>query len=301
MLSPLPPRNFSRKKRRVRQKWLLLFNCQAQGLANSLSLLCDDIEVEHHDPVSLQKQLEGIRERAETFDRIVLAPGLAAELGQDLVRRDNVTVVPSPIFFGYHPDFCDLEAGDGKLNPRYGAGYNSVLAYAAFHQGLDEAATLALYREDVYDALGYFDSWRAAREFMVGRFEQFGFDIAARFVAWTRTGAFMHTPNHPKIIVLRDLATLILEQVGMDIVPSDVTPHDNLANGAALPIYPEVGIRLGVHGSHLFKRGDAYRFASLQDFITESFRMYRACGPIRASRIHAPVVERALSLLPELR
>ena len=291
----------SRRRGQGRQKWLLLFNCQAQGLANSLSVLCEDVDVEYHDPVSLQKHLAAIRERASTCDRVVVAPGLVDQLGAELAGRGNVTLVPSPLFFGYHPDFCDLEAGGRELNPRYGSGYNSVLAYAAFHHGMDESAALALYREDVYDALGYFDAWCAARHFFIERYEQFGFDIASRFIAWSRTGAFMHTPNHPKILVLRDLAALILERLGMDTVQTDAMPHDNLANGAVLPVYPEIGLRLGVRGSHLFKRGDAYRFASLRDFIAESFRMYRACGPIRASTMHAPVVARATALVAELR
>jgi hypothetical protein len=301
MQSSPQPRAVHRRREHVRQKWLLLFNCQAQGLANSLSVLCEDIEVEHHDPVSLQKHRGVILERARTCDRVVMAPGLIGQLGTDLAGRGNVTLVPSPLFFGYHPDFCDLEAGGRELNPRYGSGYNSVLAYAAFQHGMNEADALALYREDVYDALGYFDAWCAARHFFVQRYEQFGFDIASRFIAWTRNGAFMHTPNHPKILVLRDLAALILERMGMDIIQAEAIPHDNLAKGAVLPVYPEIGIRLGVRGNHLFKRGDAYRFASLRDFIGESFKMYRACGPIRPSAMHAPVVARAISLVAELR
>lgn len=301
MLPASPPRAAHRARAHARQKWLLVFNCQALGLANSLTLLCDDIDVEHHDPVSVEKHLDAIHGRIDTFDRIVMAPGLASQLGEALTRRDNVTVVPSPLFFGYHPDFCTLVSNGTELNPRYGSGYNSAIAYAGFLHGLDEAATLALFREEVYEALGYLDAWAGARQYFIQRYRDWGFDVTARFVAWTRAGVFMHTPNHPKIAVLRDLAALILARVGLDIIPTEAMPHDNLGHGPVLPVYPEIGTRLGVRGGYLFKRGDAYRFASLRDFIGESFRMYRACGPIVPLTMHAPVVERAAALVAQLR
>ena len=101
-----------------------------------------------------------------------------------------------------------------------------------------EKRTLALYREEIYAALGYLDRWDHARDRLLGTFRDHGFDISQPFIAWTRGEPFMHSPNHPRIHCLRDVACGILARAGLEASYLASLPHDNLANGPIYPVYP---------------------------------------------------------------
>lgn len=258
----------------MRQPWLLLYNCQVMGLGNSLNLLCDDIDVEYYDPASFRKQAKAILHRMQSYDRILVAPQLEHELGEEWAGNAKVWRVPTISFNAYHPDICYLlESGSALKGPL--GDYHSLIAYAAFVCGLSEARALGLYRESIYDSLGYFQRWDQARTALLENFAGHGFDISARFIDWSRRGPFMYSFNHPRVHCVRDVAETILARAGLGATYRDALPHDNLANGPIFPVYPEIAARLGVEGSHLFKLGGKYQFIQLDEFVSESFRIYR--------------------------
>jgi len=290
--APLP----SVPLRGVRQRWLLLYNCQVLGLANSLNLLSDEIEVEARDPHAFRREADAIGARLSSFDRVLAAPQLARDAPIDLDRHGTLWQLPTLSFSAYHPDICYLQH-DGKALKGPLGDYHSLIAWAAFRSGLDVAATLALYREDVYAQLGYFDRWDAARDAMLGTFAQHGFDLAPHFVQWTRGEAFMYSINHPRIACVRDVARCVLARAGIEAVYDDALPQDNLANGPIFPVYPEIGARLGVQGSLLFKLGGAYRFLRLADYVEASFRLYRDHEGITIRNEHAALQDAAMTLI----
>jgi hypothetical protein len=257
-----------------RQRWLLVYNCQVMGLGNCLNLMCDDIDVEYYDPAGFRKHAGSVGERLSSFDRVLVAPQLETGLEFDFSRHPEVWRIPTIAFNAYHPDTCYLLDSGKSLKGPLGD-YHSLIAYAAHRAGLGERATVALYRADTYQALGYFERWDHARATLLGAFSEHGLDIAQAFVHWSRSGPFMYSINHPRLHCVRDVARSILGRAGLEASYLDPLPHDNLANGPVYPIYPEIGTRLGAAGHYLFKLGGAYRFIRLEDFIAASFQVYR--------------------------
>lgn len=282
--------------RRDRQKWLLLYNCQVLGLGNSLNMMCDEIDVEHYDPVGFRSKAADIIPRLRTFDRILVAPQLEHELEGKLDSCKTPSRIPTIAFNAYHPDICYLLASGNSLKGPLGD-YHSVIAYAAFRAGLNEEATLQLFREGIYSELGYFNTWDSARETLLARFSHCGFDISPYFVQWCRTGAFMYSVNHPRVNCVRDIARAILSEFGFQATYDDALPHDNLANGPIFPIYPPIAERLGVKGSYRFKLGGKYQYICLEQFITASHALYRDTPGIELHPAYAKAFPQSVKVM----
>lgn len=280
----------------MRQPWLLLYNCQVMGLGNSLNLLSDEIDVEFHDPGSFRKQAKAILHRLQSYDRVLVAPQLEHQLGEEWVGHAKVWRVPTISFNAYHPDICYLLDSGSSLKGPLGD-YHSLIAYAAFACGLTEARALALYRESIYGSLGYFERWDHARKALLDTFTDHGFDIAAKFVDWSRNGPFMYSFNHPRVHCVRDIAVAILARAGLAPVYWDALPQDNLANGPIFPVYPEIAARLGVGGSYLFKMGGKYQFIGLEEFVSESYRIYRDHPRIGIRPEFARILDEAMGVI----
>lgn len=283
-----------------RRPWLLLYNCQGIGLANCLNLLCDDIEVEFHDPAGFNRNRDAIVARLPEFERILVAPQLEKNHALDFSGLDTVWRIPTISFDAYHPDICYLVNAGKSLKGPLGD-YHSLIAYAAFRRGLNKAQALSLFNERVYDALGYFDRWDAARARLLGLFRHHGFEIAASYANWSRSGAFMYSFNHVRIHCLRDVALQILGRAGLQAQDSGLLPHDNLANGPIYPIYPEIGSRLGATGSYRFKLGGKYQCIGLEDFIAASFELYRSTDGADVRPEYARMFEHTLSTIEAMR
>ena len=284
----------------VRERWLLVYNCQVLGLANCLNLLSDEIEVEYHDPHSLRREADDIGKRLSGFDRVLASPRLLEQSPIDLDRHGKAWAVPTISFNAYHPDLCYLQHGGKELKGPLGD-YHSLIAYAAFRSGLDVEATLALHRAETYAKLGYFGRWDPARNALLADFRKHGFDLDAPFLEWCRTGAFMYSINHPRIACVRDVARSVLARAGIKAQYNDALPQDNLANGPIFPIYPEIANRLGVEGSRMFKMAGAYRFLHLRGFVEESFKLYReregGNGGITIRPEQAALLDAAMTLI----
>ena len=265
-----------------RSQWLMFFNCQAEGLAACLTLLNDTIEPLRHEPSTYSNQAAYIRESIEGFDRVLVAPELESQYEFDLGELgDKVIRLPPLRFEAYHPDLCYLRHGHVPLRGPCGL-FHSAICHAAFQAGLDAGQALALYREDVYAQLGYLDAWDTARSNLESTYRLAGLDIGPRILDWSRRGPFMHSVNHPKIHCLLDLASLVLQHVDLPVRQVPVLPHDNLANGASFPVFPEIGERLAVRGSYRFKPPGRYTTIGLEQFVSESYALYRSCGGAQA-------------------
>lgn len=256
-----------------RQRWLLVSNCQVLGLGNCLNLLSDQVEVEHYDPVAFRNQGDALLERIDDFERVLVAPQIEANLAIDEQRCRALWRVPTISFNAYHPDLCYLLEDAKPLKGPLGD-YHSLITYVAFRHGFSPQRTLSLFCGDIYARLGYFDHWDGERDRLLQTFRDSGFPLDATFAQWSRNGPFMYSINHPRIHCIRDVARSILQRAGLDAVYEDALPNDNLANGPIFPVYPEIGSTLGVSGSYLFKRHGQYGFLRLQEWISESFKLY---------------------------
>lgn len=282
------------------KSWLLFSNCQTFGLANCLSMLCSDITVEYY--AYPWPDINQFIDRFDTFDQILIAPPQAKDyLGDDLINRDNVLCVPPLFFNGYHPDICYLQNQDGSISKGPMGDYHSLVAYAAFMQGLNEKETISLYNIDTYKGVGYLEAWEHSRNFTINMYNECGFDIGRFFIQWCRNGPFMHSFNHPKMFCIRDIAIMVLERVGMQINKTDILPHDYLVNGPIFPVYAEIARTLGAHGSYYFKLPEEYRVITLDEFILQSFELYRSNREIKPVAGFEYQLSKTLSFIEAIR
>lgn len=257
------------------QRWILIGNCQVHGLAQCLAALSRGLVVEAIDEPTYIRDADKLHATLDGFDRIlamdVMLPKLPAVTGPRVFR------LPAVLFSGYHPDFCYLSRV-GPLSRGLLGQYHSVTAYSAFVLGMDVHATIALFERGMYEAMGGIAHWEEAKAALVRNFAASGLDVKPHFVRWSRRGVFMHTMNHPRIDVLMDVARLLLRQAGLEVVDPGLFPMDNLLSGPVLPVYPDVGARLGVQGNYWFKLGGNYRMIGLEEFVESSFETYRSAG-----------------------
>jgi len=263
------------------ERWMVIANCQTQGLSNCLQLLNPGVTVEASDIWHFQSQ--ATRDPAHwaahmmSYDCILLSDEITALGLVDFSACPRVVRIPPIGFAGYHPDLCYVYAeGKGVQTPL--DDYHSIVAFAAFKMGLTEADAVALYNARMFEAGGYLDMWAIDKGHLFAHFDRYGYDMAAPFRQWAMRESFMFTLNHPRIECLYDLARVATTKAGRTPVDSPARPHDNLRNAQIFPVYPEIAEACGVEGSTLFKVAGQYRLLSLQEFVHASFEAYRGYG-----------------------
>lgn len=283
----------------MNRHWLIIWNCQFQGLGNCLSLLVDGLRLNVHEMNEFLKDEDRFMAVLDDFEHVIIHPRLLQMARSDLGSHANVTVAPSIAFSGYHPDLTYVLL-DGKPVRGPLHDYHSALVVTAYKLGLSEADALGLFDAALYRRLGYLDRWAAERDALLSSFEAHGIDLRADFVRWSRQGPFMHSVNHPRIHVLMDVARrLAVKLAGPDIYDTEILPPDNLVGGPVFPIFPEIAERLGAgRGSYLFKPHTGYNLIDLKTFVSGSFAAYRAYPP-QSLTAKGPAFERTVKAYVE--
>jgi hypothetical protein len=133
-----------------------------------------------------------------------------------------------------------------------------------------------LFNSFTYARLGYFDEYRLA----VGQLRRIGefmeVDLVNCLPRWLESGCFMYSFNHPRMIVLLDLARLLLKRASVSpaVVYIDPGSVRGDLSGVTWPVYPEIAKRLGVPGDLAFKLRN--RTITLEQMIKGSFDSYTA-------------------------
>ncbi len=257
------------------ERWFILSNCHTFGLANSFRFLNRSLEVEAADIWMFKADPLRFQGEMAACDRIVIHPDLADALPAAAEPLPMVNYLPSIDFGAYHPDIGFFTV-DGVYLSGPMTAYHSIIAVAAYNEGLSIADTLKLYNGRMYEACGYSTDWVPQRDALLGRFRDHGVDLAGSFPRWGRERSFMYSNNHPRIEAVHEIARLFLDALGLPTTSTGLLPSDNLVHGACLPVYTEIGEMLGVHGSYLFKTNAEYRYLSLEEFIVGSFATYAA-------------------------
>jgi|ERR1700679_931891 hypothetical protein len=120
----------------MREKWLVISNCQTVGLANSLALLCPHADINMCDYWSFKAAPDAWRNKIPEYDQLIINPEIQ-ELGLiDFSAMANVTWVPAIQFRAFHPDLLNVfHAGQSVKSPM--DDYHSVLIFAAYKLGFD--------------------------------------------------------------------------------------------------------------------------------------------------------------------
>jgi len=255
-------------------KWLLLFNCQALGLANCIGMVNPEIALEYCDFPRFRKTADQYLDKLDSYDLVVTAPQFLYTDVADLSKLTNLAVLPTVYFDGYHPDLCHVHSGTALVKGPLGD-YHSALAFAAYKSGLDTGDTRKLFNAKMYERLGFFGRWEEAKQQLLAGFSSHGLELSAAFTGWSRSPtAFMHSVNHPAIRCLHDIARALVRSRGLQDRAIHLLPHDNLLNGPVFPVYEEIAERYSIHGSYQFKLAGQYRHVDLDQFIRGSFDVY---------------------------
>jgi Polysaccharide biosynthesis enzyme WcbI len=278
-------------------------NCQTAGIAATLLRTTPATEVHAlpltgDTPQALQAKLEALVDKTDLW---MLSPNnkVARQLAQTHGKR--VQLVPLVQFGAFQPDICYAwHKGTRKLTTPH---YNSAIVVWSWANGLDEAATVALFRRETYAALGYLDAWAQGVKDLRRAFSDAAIEprFADYFLGLKRQGCFMHSINHPRIGAVVRLAGVLAEEAGLPIL-RDVQPgelNDGL-NGTVWPVYPEIADRLGLgDGSYHWKYLTQNRFVDgVPAFVAQAFAGYQAQGigrdEIEITYQDAAPVDRAL-------
>lgn len=192
--------------------------------------------------------------------------------------ESKVRLFPRLPFSGYHPDMITLKKNVASPT----AGYHSSIAVHAWMRGLTVAQTLALFEEEVFDSLGFFEYWNSGVQYLTEAGAAAGLPLDRLIKQWTAKGVWMHTFNHPKLPVVADLARALLEREGIAFIPDvEQSVADNLEDLAVWSVYPAIAKRLGCEGAYRFlpsKRerpsDPSWSGLDLPQFIEASFQRY---------------------------
>lgn len=232
---------------------------------------------------------EQILDRLQLYDYILIqSVGHYSEKlypAEVLSAFNNALELPVVVFAGFQPDCIYLSKGGQMLKGVMGD-YHSAIAVYSYCQGLDLPRAEKLYNKLVFAALGYFASYDISLDVMGAEWAKLGFDALSHVERWqSQVGAFMHTINHPKICVLREIARQSTDRFGLAIDTNlwDGEVTDDLANSVQWPVYRQLAHSLEVPEQHLFVR-PVYdcdvkpRELNLGDFLGASFRHYENTG-----------------------
>jgi hypothetical protein len=263
-------------------------NCQAAPLAHCLRKANPKLEVSVILATGLMNPAarRQVKERLHSADVILAQPGGGGKFGSAALtaKFKNVLLYPKMTFYGFHPDFIFLRSADGKLVRSACGLYHSKIVAVAFSMGLTEARADKLLNAFVFSRFGYFAKFAPWKRIFLDRAAAIGYDLAADFDAWLKSGAFMHTLNHPTVRVLASVASQIMRKAGIEQIHSPAEAYDPLARATQLPVYTEIARTIGVEAIPGFRVPSrdrrALREISLREFVTESFRIYGALDPI---------------------
>jgi hypothetical protein len=315
-VEPKVARLTGRRLRHTGPRIAVVGNCQSFGVAYAMKLMDPTATVDNFAVIGRSRASLGLFAKTlSTYDYVFANEFVDGHLkggdSDELLRRlPQIQIYPAIGFAAFHPDSIyihDLQRLNGFVFGPVGP-YHSALALFAFRKGLSVEEANALFNENVYRALGYFDVWNdAASELIASCKDRYGLDIAADLMNWARRGVFMYSTVHPKSYVLFDVAKRLWEKVGLAPrnVDFDYYAIHDLARAEILPVYPPIAKMFGVEGSYQFKLSNHHLADAVGDFLTlpqylfASYKTYAAHDPAKLgnSRVDAWLADEATSRL----
>ncbi len=260
-------------------------NCQSRGIADYLAVMYPAASVR---PAYSQEVRLGTVDLDHLIgiSDIVVAQTTMLKQTKEVIEKigcsPQLIVLPTIYHTGFHPDFIYVSARDGNLASPIGPGH-SAIGFAAWKAGMTASEAAQLFNDATIRGLGY-DKYlaQAKQEFMASA-NKLGFDFEEEYRGWEKSGVFLHTPNHPKPIVLAGMARAAASR--MDEAPTSLYPEyfvaDKLWSNLVWPIYPELAQNFGYPGEYLFKPqnkthkfGQSMKLFTLHEFLEASFAIY---------------------------
>jgi len=275
-------------------------NCQAAGMANLLQAMTGDAVARSFEttPSFIRK----LRNGDFDLEAIVASSDLVwvqmvGEVTQAIKERlprhaGKLRQLPTLNYGGFHPDCVYIgRAGGGYVRGPMGE-YQSSIAFWAWRAGLGVDQAVELFRDDVFDHLGFHDYHLAAHRTLVAHGRRTGLPIAALIDSWRSRGCFMHTVNHPKLHALADVVAAALEREGVAPIPgAEQWVDDGLARWPVWPVYPPIARASGLAGDFVFKLDRGFcpddkpvLTMTLEAFVRASYAAFAQAGEMHCER-----------------
>ena len=274
-----------------KKSFLLFGTCQSLMYANVFKLLADiNCHFEHATDINLKSFSERIRSEPnffDSFDLIIVETAVRYEV--ESVLNGHVSCAKKIIFFptvrylGFHPDMDYLSDGKGHFLPSATGNYHSRIIFTAYKSGATLNETHELFSMDLGSRLGYHRLREVFVPALINEFNGAGIDIGKLLRDYSeRKVCFMHTIDHPKVFFFLDVCKLFLAKAGISFLdPEAIDIRDWFADSAYW-----LGSLAGdsQHGDFDFPcfyrskvaGNSLVRHMSLNDFILESFDIYKA-------------------------
>lgn len=266
-------------------KLALLGNCQVGSVADSIELLVPGTTVQRkfvsNNPSKLGAELRKCSK--SKFDRVMIHDSvqniISANSELEGILPQETIVIPTVAFAAFQPDIQYVFADGEVVKNGLKSDWNSRILVWSYANKLTKAEARKLFREDVYEALGYFDEWSVSEETLSQSFTRYDFDFRRWMRAVQRSGVFMYGINHPVGISLTSLATQIVER---EFSPKAKQVEDihllvtDYLSRIMWPVYPEIADELGIDGSLRWRVGRKY--AHLDEFIDLCYQSWNAVG-----------------------
>ncbi|MDR8067710.1 WcbI family polysaccharide biosynthesis putative acetyltransferase [Burkholderia cenocepacia] len=262
--------------------------CQVVGMAAYLRRQFPEVEVSsyHVQPTSNRNEIIGHLRNSDLIISQILPEhgmeGFSKDALWEITR--NVVIIPPLVFSGFHPDMIIIPHRGAPLNSPIEV-YHSRIIAAAYTLGLPDAQAANIVNSLIFDRLGYFHHFNAAKEvfFELLRPYQLEEFARSRWADWIARGAFMHTPNHPSVAILGEFALHAAKTAGLEPgSPVEGEIDDIFDDQHGCPVYPEIGRYLGVHGADYFRtykraaNSEAERYMDIHRFARNAYEIYRS-------------------------
>lgn len=247
-------------------KALVVTNCATAAFTTGLRVLFPQWEVKG---ANLDVALRWLGEEPNKAFRAFLSDADLLLLGtenesafKEYAPGKEVLSIPYFYFRAFHPDSFHLGVGEGIVPSVLGTGnLHARLAVSAYVLDLSESQTVAAFRADTYDRLGYFSLFEPEKRQLLDRFASSGIDLAPAFERWCASGAFLYTYNHPMPLVFNDI--LLEAVVGRWLDSSRrrwakdalAAVPDYLEPSIRWPVYPEIAVRYGLAADFHWRTG----------------------------------------------
>ncbi len=262
-------------------KIVVVSNCQTGGVTVALRALLPDCEVVPFPYPEIANKRSDFSKTVRDADFLVSSAPEAVQttIENDLPRKPpGIVRIPEVYFDAFHPDLVYAWINNEQTVQSPAGPYNSAIVLWAWQQELNVKQTLRLFNDDVLRNLGYGSRWTMALNRFADDLRVSGID-PIRFIQYLqRHGCFMHTVNHPKLIVLWQLARSCIDRMHLTSPYYNEPIYEILVDGlkeasVVWPIYPYVANSLGLSGSYAWKL-ESGRIVHLEQFIERSFQMY---------------------------
>jgi hypothetical protein len=286
----------------IPSKAIVISNCQCLPLACALTVMSTDTVFDFwsvHLPAPDARArtiAEFVAKTRQDYDLIVSIPlsNDYLDLSSARLREtfDGIPVVTiSNIYFaGLHPDLCYIAGPGDRIVQGPLGDYHSRLALYAFLKGMSETEAASLFRNDVYERLGFYNVYATSLNELIRRDAGIDVPVTALLPGILRRFLAFYSVNHPTSAVFVHYARQIVDYLagkglghasGLPLSP--MFNEGSLAHSAIFPIYPEIARRHGIpmFGSYTFKPpGDRRNPLQLERFLQREYAALRDVEPV---------------------